>query len=313
MASALVVLPQAPEPSSPPEIQDVAHIYAREDVPMTETIVATVAENNTCGSYYPNTRGAMVCDEGKSCMYEADKYNVIYCEGYAFVTGCIGRLEALNTRSCDEACRRNTNIWKCTESSQTHCNTIYYPNDISGFYCGTTSGFTSGLLPSRLDDSTLTTSLEVVVYPAEATAKSNTGTSGSETSNEATSTEATSTEPTSAEPTSTSTYESQNEGGGESKTNVGAIAGGVVGGVVGLASLGLLAFFLRRRSKNKKEQTVPEMSAQNSPQPYGVDAGQAWKQSPSPLQHSSPQVPVVEAPNSSAAQVHEMDGNGNRQ
>ncbi|KAJ4124942.1 hypothetical protein NW768_009283 [Fusarium equiseti] len=312
MASALVVLPQAPEPTSPPEIQDVPNIFAREDSPVTENIVVTVAENNTCGSYYPNTLGRMRCPEGQSCVYEADKFNVVFCDGGILATECIGRLEALNTRSCDEACRRNTNIRKCTQATLTHCYTIYYTNDIKGFYCGTTSGYTSGLLPSRSDDSTSTSSLQVVVYPAQATTASSTRTSGSEASDEATSTEATSTDVTWTESTATSTNESQNEGGGESKTNVGAIAGGVVGGVVGLAGLGLLAFFLRRRSKNKKQQTVSEMSAQNSPQPYGADASQAWKQSPSPLQHSSPQVPV-EAPDSSTAQVHEMDGNGNRQ
>ena len=194
-----------------------------------------------------------------------------------------------------------TEVWIClltyitssTYEEEAECFTIYYPSNIKGFYCASTSGYTSAVLN---EEGTSLSTLEVPIYAAEATTESST-----ETSNKATSTE----------PTSTSTNESQNEGGGESKTNVGAIAGGVGGGVVGLAGLGLLAFFLRRRSKNKKQQTIPEMSAQNSPQPYGMDAGQAWKQSPSPLQHSSPQVPV-EAPNSSAAQVHEMDGNGNR-
>jgi len=216
-------------------------------------------------------------------------------------------------REATESCvNLLTYITNSTQATLTQCYTIYYTNDIKGFYCGTTSGYTRGLLPSRSDDSISTSSLQVVVYPAQATTASSTRTSGSETSNEVTSIEPTSTDATSTESTATSTNESQNGGGGESKTNVGAIAGGVVGGVVGLAGLGLLAFFLRRRSKSKKQQPVSEMSAQNSPQPHGVDAGQAWKQSPSPLQHSSPHVPV-EAPDSSTAQVHEMDGSGNRQ
>lgn len=208
--------------------------------------------------------------------------------------------------------REVTESWVClltyitnsTSSGKPQCFTVYYPSNIKGFFCASTSGYTSAVL---YEEGTSTSTLQVPIYAAEVTTESSTETSGSETSNEATSIETTSTETT-----ETSTNESQNEGGGESKTNVGAIAGGVVGGVVGLAGLGLLAFFLRRRSKNKKQQTVSEMSAQNSPQPYGADAGQAWKQSPSPLQRSSPQVPV-EAPDSSTAQVHEMDGNGNRQ
>ncbi|RFN52497.1 hypothetical protein FIE12Z_3258 [Fusarium flagelliforme] len=304
MASALVVLPQAPEPTSPPEIQDVAQIYARQEDHITETIVAIVAANNTCGTYYPGTTILMTCPQERKCMYEVEKYGVAFCEDEQFMTNCIGNREALDTRSCDEDCRRNTNIQKCTYSGKTECFTVYFQSNIKDFFCASTAGYTSAVFH---EEGTSLSTLQVPIYAAEATTESNTETSGSETSNEATSTQATSTEPT-----STSTNESQNEGGGESKTNVGAIAGGVVGGVVGLVGLGLLAFFLRRRSKNKKQQTVSEMSAQNSPQPYGADAGQAWKQSPSPLQHSSPQVPV-EAPDSSTAQVHEMDGNGNRQ
>lgn len=51
---------------------------------------------------------------------------------------------------------------------------------------------------------------------------------------------------------STSTNSSSSAAGGSSKSNAGAIAGGVVGGIAGVSLLGLLAFFLIRRSKKSK-------------------------------------------------------------
>ena len=112
MANALVVLPQAPEPTPPPEARDIAQIYAREEHHITETIVAVVAANNSCGDYYPGTTLRMTCGTGRRCMYETEKYGIQFCEDRPFWTNCIGSREALNTESCDEDCRRNTNIRK---------------------------------------------------------------------------------------------------------------------------------------------------------------------------------------------------------
>ncbi|EAU88753.2 hypothetical protein CC1G_01126 [Coprinopsis cinerea okayama7 len=53
-------------------------------------------------------------------------------------------------------------------------------------------------------------------------------------------------------------------GDDDGKTNVGAIAGGVIGGVVFLALLGLLIFWLIRRKRNSK---IPP-SSMYTPQPY---------------------------------------------
>ncbi|PAV24055.1 hypothetical protein PNOK_0112300 [Pyrrhoderma noxium] len=51
---------------------------------------------------------------------------------------------------------------------------------------------------------------------------------------------------------STSTNSSSSAAGGSSKSKAGAIAGGVVGGIAGVSLLGLLVFFLIRRSKKSK-------------------------------------------------------------
>lgn len=77
---------------------------------------------------------------------------------------------------------------------------------------------------------------------------------GSTTANDFTSTSPSPTSPTSSGPTSSTTGggdgDNGNTGGGGSKSNTGAIVGGVVGGVAGLGLIGLAAFFFLRRKKS---------------------------------------------------------------
>ncbi|KAJ6446137.1 3-beta hydroxysteroid dehydrogenase/isomerase [Purpureocillium lavendulum] len=76
--------------------------------------------------------------------------------------------------------------------------------------------------------------------------------------------------------TSAATTTGGGEGGGGSSTNVGAIAGGTVGGVAALGLVGLAAFLLMRRKKKGKDSDThsspqPPMSqhtAQSPPQGY---------------------------------------------
>jgi hypothetical protein len=177
---------------------------------------------------------------------------------------------------------------------------------MKGYLCQSTTGYRVAAFPGGYDDFP-ESSTEIAIYPAAVTTSS-TDASSTEPSDETTSTE----------PTATATSESQDEGGRGSKSNTGAIAGGVVGGVVGLAGLGLAIFLIRRRSNKKKQAPLSEMADQSSPQPqmpYGMTPEQqqrwsttsqpppAWKPSESP-----PAPALVEAPDATAAQVHELDG-----
>ncbi|CAM1506688.1 Fc.00g063290.m01.CDS01 [Cosmosporella sp. VM-42] len=66
---------------------------------------------------------------------------------------------------------------------------------------------------------------------------------------------------------SSSTATNTGGGGGGSSSNVGAIAGGTVGGVAALGLVGLAAFLLFRRNKNKKPQEPPVASLNNQQSP----------------------------------------------
>jgi hypothetical protein len=112
LTSALVALPQAPEPTSPPQIKGLDHIYERAEGPVTETLNVVVAPNNTCGSYTPMTGRHIYCNTGYSCLYETEKYNVAFCANNGIRTSCMNSADAENTDKCDDYCRRNTNIEK---------------------------------------------------------------------------------------------------------------------------------------------------------------------------------------------------------
>ncbi|KAF5590207.1 hypothetical protein FPCIR_6470 [Fusarium pseudocircinatum] len=314
--------PSAPEPTSPARLRAIRHVYARADA-TTETLSITVAPDNTCGFYTPNTSFFFTCTGGVKCMYENDKYNVAFCGERDFKTACMNSADALNPDKCDVDCRRNTNIQKCTADTKTECYTIYFPNNIEKYPCHTQSGFSSMIFPDGVSDFEQST-LSVDVFPALATTEAS--------STEESTTEASS-KSTSAASTTTVTGAPQNDDGDENKedsgssTPVGAIAGGVVGGVAILVAVGLIIFFIRRRDNKKKAAAQPLMSdqAHTQPQmPYGMapqqqqqhmhpyqewhtgsPPPQGWQNSPSPPILGGAPV-LVEAPDSNTAQIHEM-------
>ncbi|KAF5716417.1 hypothetical protein FMUND_6370 [Fusarium mundagurra] len=314
--------PSAPEPTSPARLRAIRHVYARADA-TTEILSITVAPDNTCGFYTPNTSFFFTCTGGVKCMYENDKYNVAFCGERDFKTACMNSVDALNPDKCDVDCRRNTNIQKCTADTKTECYTIYFPNNIEKYPCHTESGFSSMIFPDGVSNFEQST-LGVDVFPALPTTEAS--------STEESTTEASS-KSTTAASTTTVTGAPQNDDGDENKddsggssTPVGAIAGGVVGGVAILVAVGLVIFFIRRRDNKKKAAAQPLMSDQAHMQPqmpYGMahqqqqhmhpyqewhtgsPPPQGWQNSPSPPIPGGAPV-LVEAPDSNTAQIHEM-------
>ncbi|KAF4337359.1 hypothetical protein FBEOM_8743 [Fusarium beomiforme] len=314
--------PSAPGPTSPARIRVFRNVYERDEVATTETLSITVAPDNTCGFYTPNTSFFFTCTVGVKCMYENDKYNVAFCGESDFKTACMNSADALNPDKCGVDCRRNTNIQKCTADTKTECYTIYFPNNIEKYPCHTQSGFSSMVFPDGVSGFEQST-LGVNVFPALAT---------TEVSSTAESSTDASAKTTSAASTTTVTGAPQNDqgdenkDGGESSTPVGAIAGGVVGGVAVLVAVGLIIFFIRRRDNKQKQAAQPLMSDQAHTQPQmpyqqqymnpyqdwhsGSPPAQGWHHTPSPPIPGAPA--LVEAPDSNAAQIHEM-GDGKTQ
>ncbi|WZH43242.1 uncharacterized protein QYS62_004244 [Fusarium acuminatum] len=331
--NAIDVPPQAPEPTSPARIRALRSLYERADGSITETLSITVAPDNTCGFYTPSTAISFTCASGMKCMWENDKYNIAFCGERDFQTACMNSVDALNTDKCDEDCRRNTNIRKCTANTMTECFTVYFPYKIQKFPCHTASGYTHMIFPSGFDTYEKS-SLQVAIFPAAATSVIDGASSTEGPSSKATAQSKT------ARPTTTVTSVPQGEAdedsdtGGGKKSNVGAIVGGVVGGVAVIAGVGLAIFFILRRDRKKKQAPQAQMVDQTHTQPqtpYGMAPQQqqqqmqmhpqayqdwppaspppGWQQSPSPpiLQHPSAPI-LVEAPGEKVAQIHEIGG-----
>ncbi|KAF4458159.1 hypothetical protein F53441_10 [Fusarium austroafricanum] len=312
--------PSAPEPTSPARLRALRHLYEREDA-TTEALNITVAPDNTCGFYTPSTSFFFTCTGGVKCMYENDKYNVAFCGEKDFKTACLNSADALDARKCDVNCRRNTNIQKCTADTRTECYTIYFPNNIEKYPCHTQAGFSSMNLPSGVSDFEQST-LDVAIFPAATTEASSTEETGSVS---AKSKSAAATTSATGAPQSDADGDKEKDGDGGSKTPVGAIAGGVVGGVAVLVAVGLIIFFIRRRDKKQDQAAQPQMANQTQAQPqvpYGMapqqqmhpyqewhngSPPQGWQHSPSPPILHNPGAPVlVEAPGSNVAEVHEI-------
>lgn len=99
---------------------------------------------------------------------------------------------------------------------------------------------------------------------------------------------------------------SKNGSGGSSgshKTNVGAIAGGTVGGVVGLALIGAGLFFFLRRKKKQTPTPVAQAEAEKKPSLYGGP-----EQPPAELHSGSGQYPHGAAELYSPEPVYEAPG-----
>lgn len=222
-----------------------------------------------------------------------------------------------------------THIVNSTANTRTECYIINFPNNIEKHACHTKSGYTSMMFPSGIDTYEKS-SLQVAIFPAAATSVIVEASSIGEPSSKDTAQSET------ARPTTTVTGVPQGEAGEDSntgdgkKSNVGAIAGGVVGGVALIVGAGLAIFFILRRDRKKKQAPQAQMVDQTHTQPqtpYGMAPQQqqqqmypqayqdwppaspppGWQQSPSPptLQHPSAPV-LVEAPGEKVAQIHEI-------
>ncbi|KAK6346156.1 hypothetical protein TWF730_010488 [Orbilia blumenaviensis] len=89
--------------------------------------------------------------------------------------------------------------------------------------------------------------------------------------------------PTDPAPTPDPPSPSPTDNGGGSKTNVGAIAGGAVGGVVAIAGLGILAFFMMRKKKGvaaNENLPPPPPPMMHNPMPSPQGGGPAYSHVP---------------------------------
>lgn len=201
-----------------------------------------------------------------------------------------------------------------TETSAPYCRTYIYPSDVRDYRCASTPATRGSSVFWTYDGQDNPGFSTTVLYDVSMTTVDSTTSP----------TEVTSTEPT----TTTQSIEPTHKP--ESKTPVGAIIGGVVGGlaVVGVIILGAIFLLRRRRSQNESEappppiQPEPAVDMTNTKPPVGYDPQSPSVASPvesewrgssvispqsttiSPVPHSE----LSAAPPGYSGSIHELSG-----
>ncbi|KAG4273406.1 hypothetical protein FPRO04_09770 [Fusarium proliferatum] len=231
----------------------------------SEPLVVTIAPDATCGYLSGQAGAAVTCGNGRPCSWAAtSRTGLVGCGNDIYIL-CVESSVAVNPSSCDDVCQSNTFYLKCTDSDTPFCRTYAYPSGIADYRCASTSvekaqsvDFTyDGQKNANFKTTTLSDGIASQSLSATDT-DSGSGSAGQPSETE-----------TQAETTTTS--EAPEPTKKSKSTPVGAIVGGVVGGVALIGLIGLGVFCLLRRRKSKPEPAPapaqPVMAQQQAPPP----------------------------------------------
>ncbi|KAI1066029.1 hypothetical protein LB507_000004 [Fusarium sp. FIESC RH6] len=230
-----IALGWSPVPTDAPQLagaMDLKFALGRRDLAPTTCGFGKAGNSFTCissvatCSYSNGWIGC--CETGRAC-----KSVKTTCVDYTASSSVCAFLEDFHTLCCDQT-SKFCHTWVGTTSGDPY--TI--------LACDTTRGSSALLFSDPL-----------------ATGDSKTSQSDASTTEDASS--ATNEPPTTVTQTAASATESEKDEGG---TNVGAIAGGVVGGVAALALVGIAGFLLFRRRKKSNAATAAAAGTGNNPQ-----------------------------------------------
>ncbi|KAL1871581.1 hypothetical protein VTK73DRAFT_2010 [Phialemonium thermophilum] len=235
------------------------------------------APDNTCG-YISGLPGALFACNGptETCVLITSSAGITGAVGCCDAADCGLRITCLDydqissSSRCDDGCMVDTFTVKCTDTTARYCNTASFSGNIFDYYCNSLSISTPQAVLTTYKGETDGRSFTELVYTPTS---SETGTSNTEPSSSVTETTESSSSATTTSPAQPS--ESKHSGGHKSKP-IGAIVGGVVGGlaVVGLVAVGAF-YLLRRRGKTATPSDPPQpMQQQQSPAP-GLGPGGA--------------------------------------
>ncbi|KAF9769131.1 hypothetical protein IL306_013493 [Fusarium sp. DS 682] len=229
----------------------------------TEPLAVTIAPDKTCGYLSGQAGAGITCDNGRPCSWAASSGIGLVACGTEIYVNCVESSKAVDPGECNDVCQSNTFNLLCTNSNEPFCRTYAYPSGIFDYRCASTSvedvqsvKFTyQGQKNANFVTTTLSDGIESS-QPLRTAANTDANSADGETATE-TDTTTTSDAP---EPTKKS-----------KSTPVGAIVGGVVGGVALIGLIGLGAIFLLRRRKSKPDPTPapvqPVMAQQPPPLP----------------------------------------------
>ncbi|KAF5009592.1 hypothetical protein FDECE_4196 [Fusarium decemcellulare] len=302
----------APRQTAPPSLDDLHRRTAGKN----DLITISVAPDNTCGFISGRPGASRVCSGDSSCLFfpPAPSRSVerggVFCCGTSsceYHATCVNSVEYFESSKCDGGCEVDNYTLKCTDSASPYCNTVSWKGSTFDYWCNDVDITTaqSAALSFKGQKSRVFTTVDEDDLSSIQSQISEAKTGNIETGATRTS-----------GPSATNTDSSDS---GASKTNTGAIAGGVVGGVAGLALVSLGIFYLFRRQKKKYTAGSPPAyqppGAPGAPM-AGADPKAGWPagqqqgyqydpNSPSTLQTMSPGMAQnMVSPNSAYGQTN---------
>ncbi|GKT57146.1 DUF1620 domain-containing protein [Colletotrichum tofieldiae] len=236
-----------PQPTKAPAYADLRRRQA------STTTTVLVAPDNTCGYISARAGAAYTCGASATCIFftAVDRSNpgrVACCdsEDCGARRTCYDARQVSTSSLCDGGCLVDRFTLKCTNTARPYCNTISFASNIFDYWCNTAENSTP-----QVASTTYAGQSARAWSPLALTGDSTTSSTTRPVSSTTTisTDEETSTLPAPVPPIND-----------KSSTPIGAIVGGVVGGVAVIALIGLGIWFLIRKKKQNPHQQPPPMS-----------------------------------------------------
>ncbi|KAG6253023.1 hypothetical protein E4U23_008167 [Claviceps purpurea] len=277
-----------PKPTLPPRTDDFHQDLVKKTVASEKPLTMMIGFDHTCGWLSGRRDAPYACKYGDTCgliLAQTTSPGAVMCfnedrQTYDLVHACIDSSAYYSSSACDSSCVRNTFTSKCTKSSLPYCMTYDIFGDITDYRCHSVSEPAQTVLASYTFNHTTSGRywyrsvkfelpffeyLRFTPIPYEIVTE---------------------------EPIRHS-----------SKTPVGAIVGGVVGGVAAIGAGFLIIFFcLRRRKKriagttetspSSNQVTLQSMAQNQDPAFYDFHSNHSSKS----LQVSAQQYPPTAPP-----------------
>ncbi|KAG5925528.1 hypothetical protein E4U42_004203 [Claviceps africana] len=257
----------SPKPTQPPGL-DAFQQSLFKRAPMSQApLTVMIAPDNTCGWVSARSASPYTCGGRRATcglvLAQKTFSGIVMCfndEAFNFHVGCIDRASYFSSAACDNSCHANAYIAKCTRIALPYCNTIAFPGGITDYWCNSISDSTA-----QTAETTWRGQSDHRSYSAfkQSSPKYFAGASFP-------------TNAFKADPTNTGAVTGAgsptngNDSRSANKTLIGAIVGGVMGGVA-VISLGLLALFLFLCLRRKKRRTTGVGTSSSNPPPTQPD------------------------------------------
>ncbi|KAH7193884.1 uncharacterized protein B0J16DRAFT_412445 [Fusarium flagelliforme] len=240
------------------------------------TLTLTIAPDETCGYLSGSVGVPITCENKALCTWEQDSLNVIACSTDHYLQ-CIESKTAVDPNLCNDVCQSDTWNLRCTDSDAPYCRTYLYPNGVVDYRCASTSvsAFQRVEHTFKGDDSPGFTTTTISDVPTMTVPSAVTRSSFNN-------------DPTTTTDYPDTTSSTEVPDSPPKPVPVGAIVGGVVGGVavLGLIAIGTIIALRRRKAK-------PTVDATISYQPNAIHEPAPMVQKPQP---GPPHQQVFQAP-----------------